>query len=77
MQFCELKRWIRTEAEREGIQCSVFDAKRTARAIIERDIEADLIEDNLGELRLHADPTATEAIRNVMRESLDALEVAA
>lgn len=77
MQFCELKRFVRAEAAREGLPCSSRQAHSIARIVMARDIEADLIEDSLGELRLHADPTATEAIRRVMREWIDAKAVAA
>lgn len=70
MSFLELKRWIREEAARLGYRCSTRQAHGVARAVWALNALTDDLEAGLCDLRLHSDPTALEAIRNVMNAQL-------
>jgi len=70
MRFVDLKNQIRAEAEAEGIPCSSRQAHSIARIVKMRDLDEDDFDRGLSDLNLHSDPTAAEAIRNVMRQVL-------
>ena len=70
MPFLELKRWIREEATRLGYRCSTRQAHSVARAVWAENTLIDDLEAGLCDLHLHSDPTALEAIRNVMAAQL-------
>ena len=70
MSFLELRKWIREEAARMGHRCSTRQAHSVARAVWEMNALTDDLEAGLCDLRLHSDPTALEAIRNVMAAQL-------
>lgn len=66
MSFVELKHWIQAEAERMGSRCSSRQAHSIARSMWLRNVDEDDIEANQTDLNLHSDPTAVQAIRNVL-----------
>lgn len=70
MSFVELKNWIKAEAKRLGGHCSDRAAHSIARSRWLQNADEDDLDGGLHDLNLHADPTAAEAIRNVLREML-------
>ena len=77
MSFVELKNWIKAEAKRLGGHCSDRTAHSIARSRWLQNADEDDLDVGLHDLNLHSDPTAAEAIRNVLREMFAAEEVAA
>ena len=77
MSFVELKNWIKAEAKRLGGHCSDRTAHSIARSVWLQNADEDDLSDGLHDLNLHADPTAAEAIRRVLRQMFAAEEVAA
>ena len=70
MSFAELKNWIKAEAKRLGGHCSDRTAHSIARSRWLQNADEDDLDGGLHDLNLHADPTAAEAVRNVLREML-------
>ena len=77
MSFVELKNWIKAEAKRLGGHCSDRTAHSIARSRWLQNADEDDLDGGLHDLNLHADPTAAEAIRRVLRQMFAAEEVAA
>lgn len=77
MSFVELKNWIKAEAKRLGGHCSDRTAHSIARSRWLQNADEDDLDSGLHDLNLHADPTAAEAIRRVLRQMIAAEEVAA
>ena len=77
MSFVELKNWIKAEAKRLGGHCSDRTAHSIARSRWLQNADEDDLDVGLHDLNLHADPTAAEAIRRVLRQMFAAEEVAA
>lgn len=76
MSFVELKNWIKAEAKRLGGHCSDRTAHSIARSRWLQNADEDDLDGGLHDLNLHADPTAAEAVRNVLREMFAAKAVA-
>ena len=72
----ELKNWIKAEAIRLGGWCSDRTAHSIARSVWLQNADEDDLDGGLHDLNLHADPTATKAIRQVLREMFAAKAVA-
>ena len=77
MSFVELKNWIKAEAKRLGGHCSDRTAHSIARSVWLKNADEDDLDGGLHDLNLHADPTAAEAIRRVLRQMIAAEEAAA
>ena len=77
MSFVELKNWIKAEAKRLGGHCSDRTAHSIARSRWLQNADEDDLDGGLHDLNLHADPTAAEAIRRVLRQMFASEEVAA
>ena len=77
MSFVELKNWIKVEVKRLGGHCSDRTAHSIARSVWLQNADEDDLDGGLHDLNLHADPTAAEAIRRVLRQMIAAEEVAA